>query len=191
MEALGLWKCLATTCAESWRQARGVHVVSEACALRGWRWLALLRRWRWRAAWWAAGASGRRAAPSWTLARRWALTAARWGGPRAWEELVDEELRVGGVGARTEEEMADAVEVEEAEADWSSLDGRAVAARRRWLGGGGRERRRVQRRVGLRGARVLRRRRRLSSSSSRGSPGANSSGMPPAARTQSIVAMPM
>ena len=146
MEALGMWECLSTTCAESWRQARGVHVVSEACALRGWRWLALLRRWRWRAARQAAGAGGRRAAPSFTLARRWALTAARWGGPRAWEELVDEELRVGGVGARTEAEVADAAEreeaaeVEEVEADWSSLDGRAVAARRRWLDGGGRER---------------------------------------------------
>ena len=34
------------------------------------------------------------------------------------------------MGARTEEEVADAAEVEEAEADWSSLDGRAVAARR-------------------------------------------------------------
>ena len=74
------------------------------------------------------------------------MTAARHGGPRAWEELVDEELRVGGVGARTEEEVAKAAEAEEAaeleevEADWCSLDGRAVAARRRWLDGGGRER---------------------------------------------------
>ena len=44
------------------------------------------------------------------------------------------------MGARTEEEVAEAAEVEEVEADWSSLDGRAVAARRRWLDGGGRER---------------------------------------------------
>jgi len=100
-----------------------------------------------------AGAEGRKAAPAFTLARRWALTAARWGGPRAWEELKDEELRVGGVRAVVEAEATATAEAEdsgrgegraaqgeEAEADWSSLDGRAVAARRRWLDGGGRAR---------------------------------------------------
>ena len=142
-EALGRWVGLQSVYDEAWRQARGLCSISPACALREWWWLALVRTWRWRAAARSGGGDedkecegedggevcvrGRRAPVS--MYRRWAVEAVRGGGDGRLREAV-----------ALEGEWLEVGDGEGGEVDWASLDGRRVAARRRWRDGGGRKR---------------------------------------------------
>ena len=119
-ELLERWCGLGVRMVEEQRRARAFHSLSEACAMREWRWLAALRRWRWRAAdllWGDEGlvkepVSGARRR-SWRVARASGTAVTRAYGIR--------------VGLAPEGEEA-------------GLDERAVHARRWWQWGGGRRR---------------------------------------------------
>jgi ribosomal protein S18 acetylase RimI-like enzyme len=50
IEFLERWCGLGARMVEEQRRARSFRSLSAACAMREWRWLAMLRRWRWRAA---------------------------------------------------------------------------------------------------------------------------------------------
>ena len=56
--ALDRWETLGREVRRASARAREFVSISEACALREWRWLAMLRRWRWRAADSPLGADG-------------------------------------------------------------------------------------------------------------------------------------
>ena len=100
-------------------QARQLQSISPACALREWRWLAMLRRWRWRAADFLWGPEGTCEEPVSEVGGR-AMRAAH--GGVGWAAIFGARgrvLRVGGCGA-------------------DSLEDLALAARRHWRRGGGR-----------------------------------------------------
>ena len=134
--ALERWEALGVTCSEMWAQARQVRSISPACAMREWRWLAGLRRWRWRTAFSRLGAAG--AQEEGASQAREAAAAAVHGGT-SWAVVMGLEAEVVTVGGSLGPPLAAKI-VAEVAAGRDSLDGRAVAARRRWRDGGGRRR---------------------------------------------------
>ena len=128
VQALERWEALGVACAGLRVQARQIRSISSACALREWRWLAGLRRWRWRAAFACVGAAGARTEPA--SKARVALAKVVHGGA-GWAAVVGPAEGTLDVGGPFGPPLAAAVGPE-------GLDGRAVAARRRWRDGGGR-----------------------------------------------------